>query len=180
MLKDFANRSSTALLTLGALGVIWGLLVALWPGMTALTFAVLWGVYAFIDGVSSLVQAARSPEGRGWHILSGILGVVAGAVVVVHPGMGVATLAWVLGFWLVARGIVELVAAAVPERALDKLLVGLGGVLWIVAGVVVMANPAEAALALTWLVGLLAVSWGVMLLLAGARLRSAGKKVEAV
>ncbi|TFH53003.1 HdeD family acid-resistance protein [Actinomyces viscosus] len=179
MLKDFANRSSTALLTLGALGVLWGLLIALWPGMTALTFAVIWGVYALIDGVSSLVQAARSPEGRGWHILSGLLGVVAGAVVVVHPGMGVATLAWVLGVWLVARGVIELVAAAAPERALDKVLVGVSGLLWIIAGVVVMANPAEAALALTWFVGLLAVSWGVMLVVTGVRVRSAAKKVEA-
>lgn len=176
MLRDMVRRSPAALLTFGAFGVLWGLILALWPGISALTFAVMWGVYALIDGISALVLAVREKEGRGWYVTSGILGVLAGIIVVVRPGMGVATVAWILGIWLVVRGIAELLAAWAPERILDRILVGAGGALWILAGFFVMANPAEAALTLTWLFGVLAITWGVMLIVAGFRLRSLIKR----
>ncbi|MDO5065321.1 MAG: DUF308 domain-containing protein [Actinomyces bowdenii] len=172
MIKDLANRSATALWTFGALGVLWGLMMALWPGLSTVTFAVIWGAYALIDGVGSLIMAAKEKEGRGWYLLSGLLGVVAGVVVVLRPGIGVASVAWILGLWLLIRGAAEIIAAVALDRTADKLLVGAGGVLWIIAGFVVMANPAEAALALTWLLGVLAVSWGIVLIVAGFRARS--------
>lgn len=172
MIKELANRSAAALWTLGVLGVLWGLTMALWPGLSVVTFAVIWGVYALIDGVGSLILAVKEKEGRAWYLLSGLLGAVVGIVVILRPGMGVASAAWVLGMWLLARGVVEIIAAVALGRTVDKVLVGAGGVLWIIAGVVIMASPAQAALTLTWLFGVLAVVWGIVLVVAGFRARS--------
>jgi uncharacterized membrane protein HdeD (DUF308 family) len=41
----------------------------------------------------------------------GLLSVVAGVVVLVYPGISLATLAIVLGFWLLVYGIMEIVLA---------------------------------------------------------------------
>lgn len=44
-------------------------------------------------------------------MLSGILGVLAGIVCVFRPFSSAVALAWVLGIWLIVRGIVEIAAA---------------------------------------------------------------------
>jgi uncharacterized membrane protein HdeD (DUF308 family) len=50
-------------------------------------------------------------QGRGWTIFMGLLSVLAGVAVLVYPGISLATLAVVLGFWLVVFGIMETVLA---------------------------------------------------------------------
>jgi uncharacterized membrane protein HdeD (DUF308 family) len=50
-------------------------------------------------------------QGRGWAIFMGLLSIVAGVVVLVYPGISLATLAVVLGFWLIVLGVMEIVAA---------------------------------------------------------------------
>lgn len=157
--------------------MLWGLLLALWPGVSTLVFAIIWGAYALMDGITSLVMAVKDRGARGWHLVSGVLGVIAGIAVLASPGIGVAVSAWILGVFLLARGLTELVAAFVPEAVMDKVLLALGGVLWILAGIVVLANPAQALLTLTWLLGILAVAWGITLIIAGVRARSAAKQM---
>jgi uncharacterized membrane protein HdeD (DUF308 family) len=48
---------------------------------------------------------------RGWAIASGILGILAGIVVLVYPAPSLLVLALVLGIWLLVFGIMEIVAA---------------------------------------------------------------------
>ncbi|QWW20212.1 DUF308 domain-containing protein [Schaalia sp. 19OD2882] len=175
-LEGMVGRSSTALITMGVLGVLWGLVLALWPGVSAMTFAIIWGAYALMDGISSLVMAFRDRSARGWYLVSGILGSIAGVAVMASPGIGLAVSAWILGIFLLARGVTELVTAFAPKAMVDKVLLALGGVLWFLAGLVVLANPAEALLTLTWLLGLMAVAWGITLVVAGFRVRSMAKQ----
>ena len=53
----------------------------------------------------------RGMQGRGWTIFMGLLSIVAGIVVLVYPAISLATLAIVLGFWLLVFGIMEIVLA---------------------------------------------------------------------
>jgi uncharacterized membrane protein HdeD (DUF308 family) len=50
-------------------------------------------------------------QGRGWTIFMGLLSIVAGIVVLVYPAISLATLAIVLGFWLLVFGVMEIVLA---------------------------------------------------------------------
>jgi uncharacterized membrane protein HdeD (DUF308 family) len=50
-------------------------------------------------------------QGRGWTIFMGLLSIVAGVVVLVYPGISLATLAIVLGLWLLLFGVMEIVLA---------------------------------------------------------------------
>ncbi len=122
-------------------------------------------------------MAFKDPSARGWHLVSGILGLIAGIAVLASPGIGLAASAWILGVFLLARGIAEIVAAFAPEAVVDKVLLALGGVLWILAGAVVLANPAQALLTLTWLLGILTLAWGITLVIAGIRARSVAKQM---
>ena len=52
----------------------------------------------------------------------------------------------------------------------------LGGVLWLVAGWLVVSSPGVAALSISLWLGVLAIVWGIVLLVAGFRARSAAKQ----
>ena len=79
-----------------------------------LIIGIMWviqGISEFFAGVAGLTMH------RGLTILMGILGFVAGVVVLTYPITSVLTLAWVLGVWLTAYGIM-LIAASLAVRRL--------------------------------------------------------------
>lgn len=73
--------------------------------------AILVGIAFLFQGFSLVFSAAESSEGRGWHIFGGIVMLIGGFVILLWPGISLATLAWVLGIWLVVGGLFEIVAA---------------------------------------------------------------------
>ena len=80
----------------------------------SLIVGILWvvqGISEFFAGVAGLSMH------RGLTILMGILGFVAGVVVLTYPITSVLALAWVLGVWLTAYGVM-LIAAAFTVRRL--------------------------------------------------------------
>jgi uncharacterized membrane protein HdeD (DUF308 family) len=80
----------------------------------SLIVGILWvvqGISEFFAGVAGLSMH------RGLTILMGVLGFVAGVVVLTYPITSVLALAWVLGVWLTAYGVM-LVAAAFSVRKL--------------------------------------------------------------
>lgn len=176
----FARRSSGTLIALGVVALLFGLVAAFWPMGTALGLVILWGVYALVDGITALglAFAGRGVPGRGLLFVIGLAGLVAGLLVIFRPFSGQVALAWLLGTWLVVRGIVEVVGAFGERTMRPRWMLLLGGLLWIVAGVVFVANPGIAALTVALWLAILAIAWGVLLLAAGISLRSAVNDAE--
>lgn len=80
----------------------------------ALAFlSLLIGIGWLINGIGELFGALSSPEmtGRGWAIFNGILGMIAGIVVLAWPLKSLAVLATVAGILLVIVGVARVVAA---------------------------------------------------------------------
>jgi uncharacterized membrane protein HdeD (DUF308 family) len=78
----------SVLLARGALAVVFGLVALIWPIGTAVGLAVLFGVYAFVDG--GLIIAAFRGHGRSsrWaNALSGLASLVMAVLAVTWPGM---------------------------------------------------------------------------------------------
>lgn len=170
MLTDLTKRSATTLYVVGGLAVVYGLISCFWPGITTLSFVIMWGVYALIDGIGSLIGAFTEKQNRAWSAIIGVIGILAGLLAILRPGLSLATIGWVLGFWLLVRGIAEFIAAFAQPGIGQKVLFALGGVFWFIAGVLTVANPLEATVAWTFWLGLLAIGWGVALLVAGLTL----------
>jgi uncharacterized membrane protein HdeD (DUF308 family) len=119
--------------------VIFGLLALIWPQITLLALVLVFGVYAIVDGVAALVAAARGRQlaggSRGWLVLEGLLGIAAGIVALLWPGITALALLWVIAAWAVPTGVLEIVAAVRLRRVLDnEWLVVVAGILSIWAG----------------------------------------------
>jgi uncharacterized membrane protein HdeD (DUF308 family) len=92
--------------------------------LSLLVLAILLGVYWVVHGVIELFVAIGHGElpGRGWMIASGILGVAAGTILVVAPGLSLFALTIVLGVWLILFGLMMAVQAWRVRSAATTLL----------------------------------------------------------
>lgn len=112
-----AARSLSAIS--GVLGIILGI-ICFESVENRLELLVLFiGLWWIIRGVMQLVVGAGAGEGGGFLIFLGILGVVAGIVVLIWNIASLAVLALVVGIWLLVLGVAEIISAF-RVRALHK------------------------------------------------------------
>ena len=166
----------------GTLAVIFGVAAFAWPGITFEALVLLFGVYAFVDGVLVLSFGLMAAgDGAQWWplVLGGILGIGLGVLTFARPGaMGVA-LVYVVGFWAIVTGLLEIVAAIrLRDLISGEWLMGLSGVLSIIFGVLVVAQPNSGALALVYLFGFYAILAGISQIGLGFRLRGVNEDVS--
>jgi uncharacterized membrane protein HdeD (DUF308 family) len=139
----------------------------------------IFGADAFADGVLAIVSAVRrrgTTDEWGMLLLEGIVGVAAGLVTLFWPGITALTLLYVIAFWALLTGVLE-IAAAIRLRKLitGEWLLALGGVASIVFGVAIALFPAAGALALVLWIGAYMLLFGALLVGLGFRLRARGR-----
>lgn len=140
----------------------------------------IYGGYAFADGVFAMFGAlrGRSTDGSRWvTFLRGLLGVGAGVVTVLWPGITALALLYVIAAWAIIGGVLEIMSAVRLRKTITgEWLLALGGVLAIALGVMLMLFPGPGALALVLWVGAFAMVFGIALLALGLRLRAWGRQ----
>jgi uncharacterized membrane protein HdeD (DUF308 family) len=156
----------------GIVAIVFGIVALASPGATLVSLAVVFGAYAFIDGVFAII-AAFGVGGReaAWYALDGILGIAVGIATFVFPGVASGALVYLIGLWAILTGVFEVIAGFELPITRDWLLV-IAGIASIVFGVLVFVYPVTGALAIMWLVGVYALVYGGSMLAFGIRLRS--------
>jgi uncharacterized membrane protein HdeD (DUF308 family) len=156
----------------GALAVIFGILTLAWPGVTLLALILLWGIYALVDGISSIALGAAVRGHRWSNVVIGVVGILAGLVAIMLPGETAVVLLVIIAIWAIVAGVVQIAAGLALRRTMAHawFLVLTGG-LTLVLGVVLLLNPGAGALALVTTIAIFALIWGISLILLGFRLR---------
>lgn len=179
---ELLTRNWWALALRGAVAILFGLLVLIWPGISLLALVVAFGIFALLDGVFSLVAAVRAAKGHeswGTLVLVGITGILAALVTWFWPGITALALTFVIGAWAIVSGILGIVAAVELRREIKgEFWLGLSGALAVLFGILVFANPAAGALAIVWMLGVFAILFGVSLLALAFRFRSLSHREE--
>src|SRR5438477_2123797 len=161
-------RNWGAIAVRGVAAILFGLLTFLVPGLTLTALVLLFGAYALVDGIFSVVAAVRRRAGDPpwWALLlEGVVGIAAGIVTFLLPGLTAVTLVYVIAAWAVVTGVLEIVAAVRLRRQITgEWRLVLSGVLSIVFGGLLMVVPAAGALAMTLLLGAYAIVFGALLL----------------
>jgi uncharacterized membrane protein HdeD (DUF308 family) len=178
--KD-VRRYGTVLILAGIAGVIAGVLALAYPDVTLLALALIAGINLVVLGSLSLADAFGGEQDSTSRILAavmGILGIIAGLVVMRRPGESLLALLIVIGIWLVVSGIVDFVRAfaTLEDRAL-RMLVAIAD---IVLGGLILALPDLSLGTLAVLIGLSFVIRGIVAIVRGFRLRRAVHGAAAV
>jgi uncharacterized membrane protein HdeD (DUF308 family) len=147
----------------GAAAILFGFATLAWPGLTLWALVVLWGAYAFVDGVLALSTAISVPilAHRGWLALHGIAGIAAGTVTFAWPSITALTLLYVIAAWAFIVG-AELIATAIRMRreATGGWALAIAGGVSALLGVVLVSAPGAGALGITWAIGWSVITFG--------------------
>jgi uncharacterized membrane protein HdeD (DUF308 family) len=159
----------------GLVAVLFGMLAFMWPGATLITLVWLFGAFALVNGVLSLVLAAKTkgyPK-VGSLILGGLLGILAGLLAFVMPGITALGLLILIAAWAIVTGIMELVAAVRLRKIINnEWLLVLAGIASVVFGILLLFQPAAGALVLIWWIGAWALLSGILLMILAFRMRN--------
>lgn len=150
----------------GLVAIAFGLLALFYPAVTLVALVLVYGAFALIDGVFALLSALQGKEGmgpRGWLALVGVLGIAAGLVTYLWPGLTALALLTVIGVWALVYGIVEIVGAIRLRKEIEhEWLLLFHGALAVLFGLLVLVRPGAGALALIWLIASFALVSGVL------------------
>ena len=172
------------LLLRGILAVLFGVVALLAPAAALTAVAIVYGAYALVDGIAAIVHSLqlRSTTPRwGWLLGSGVLTALAGLAALILPAFagffGGLFVLWTIVFWSIMTGIMGIRSAAGAPAGRARTF-GIGsGVVSLVFGVILaislFLSPDATVLGLIWTVGIFAIVFGVMLVVAAVSARSA-------
>src|SRR3712207_2285127 len=85
MLSSVAGRVWWTLVLRGAVAVLFGLAALFWPGKTLFVLILFFGAYTLVDGVFAIVGGIMDSSRRWLLLIEGVLGVVAGLILLARP-----------------------------------------------------------------------------------------------
>jgi uncharacterized membrane protein HdeD (DUF308 family) len=162
------------LLLRGIAAIIFGLLAFAWPGLTLLTLILFYGAFALVDGVLAIAAAITGgvPGSRWWLAIVGLLGIAAGLLTFLTPGLTALVLLFFIAGWAIVTGVFEIIGAIKLRKEIDnEWLLILGGIISVLFGVGMMLAPGAGALALVWVIGAYSVVLGVIFVALAFRLK---------
>jgi uncharacterized membrane protein HdeD (DUF308 family) len=162
------------LLLRGIAAIIFGLLAFAWPGLTLLTLILFYGAFALVDGVLAIAAAITGgvPGSRWWLAIVGLLGIAAGLVTFLTPGLTALVLLYFIAVWAIVTGVFEIIGAIKLRKEIDnEWLLILSGIISVLFGVGIMLAPGAGALALVWVIGAYSVVMGVIFVALAFRLK---------
>jgi uncharacterized membrane protein HdeD (DUF308 family) len=164
-----------ALALRGLVALLFGLVVLFWPGLVFAVLALLFGIYAVVDGAITFVSALRSSERgvRRWLPLTeGAVGVIAGLVAILLSGMTANGLVYVIVGWALATGVLKILTAILLRSEVENvwLLTG-SGALSVLFGVLLAVLAGFEVPFLAALIGAFAAIVGLALIVFAFRLR---------
>ena len=124
----------------GIAAVILGLFLLAKPGMTMVVVVQLIGIYWFVAGIFQIVAIFIDHNQWGWKLFSGILGIIAGLIIIKHPLWSPIMLTSVLVIVLGIEGLIIGIINLIQAFKGGGWGVGILGALSILFGLVLLAN----------------------------------------
>lgn len=164
-----------ALAIRGVIAILFGLAALLRPDIALAALILLFGAYALVDGVFAIVGVfggTRSGTPRWLLLLEGVVGILAGIIAFVNPGLTAIALLYLVAAWAIITGLAEIATAIrLRHEMTGEWALILGGILSVIFGVLLAILPSVGILSLIWLIGIYAVVFGVLMLIAAFRVR---------
>jgi len=169
-------REWSAIMVVGLITLGLGITVMVWPSQTLTVLSVLLGIQLLVFGLFRLIGAfAHDVIAPGLVGFVGILGILAGVVVLRNPFETVAVLAAILGAVWIVSGVIDVIDAIANEYVDGRGWLALAGLVSIVAGTVVVAWPKPTVTVVAWIAGLQLVVFGLVICANAIHLRGLTK-----
>jgi uncharacterized membrane protein HdeD (DUF308 family) len=164
ILETGLKRASRTSIVLSIILVIFGLLAIALPMATSIGVAIVIGWLVAFDGLVQLVHAFQS-KGVGhivWKVLVALLYLATGTYLLARPALGAAGLTLVLGIFLIAEGVADVLAYFSTRKSGSSTWMLADGIVTLVLGFMIWDRWPFGSL---WVIGTLV---GVSMVMTGA------------
>lgn len=172
-MEELFARSWKELAFRGAISLLFGVLIVLWPGLTLMWLIILFAVFALTGGTISIIAALKDSTGGGdrWLLfVLGIVGLAAGTLALLGPALTAIMFVLVIGATAVANGIVEIIMGLRLRKIKpDEHFLLISGIVSVLFGGAMLVFPGAGALALVWLISIYAIVSGLLQLILARR-----------
>jgi uncharacterized membrane protein HdeD (DUF308 family) len=180
LVEEAADRWWLFLLS-GIAWLVFALLVFQWDYTTVYAISILFGVVALFAAANEFAQIVISTT--GWKIVHGILGVlfvIAGIWALVHPHAAFTTLAALMAFFFLFKGIFDLTVAFVAKAQFEMWWLQLVlGIVEILLAFWIAGSFRKSAILLVVYVGVIALTRGITELFVAFKLNGLRKRLAA-
>jgi len=165
--KSLFKSIRVALAISGAIALIAGLVLLVWPGKTLVLVTGIIASYLVVAGVVYVGLGIFSGKKGGWarasHIILGLLYIAAGVIGFLNLQQTAATLALITVLFIGISWIVDgVVSLTLLHKDGSRAWTILYAIFSIIAGLIVIFSPMLAAIALWWILGITLVVLGVI------------------
>ena len=157
----------------GVLALMLGISTLLFPQLTLITIVKLFGAFAVAGGILVLVTAYmnRQNQYKNFWLLEGIFDIVFGIIILAYSEAAMSVLMILIGFWAIFMGVVLLMVYSSSRKfLLHRGIFLITALFSIVFGILVIVNPFEGVLAVSILIGIFAILYGVLTILTSIKL----------
>ena len=176
-----AHRASWAstnwpwVLGLGVVAIIFGVVMLSHAFGTISGLLWLTGLFLLFMGVVQLVTMGRGGS-RGTHLAGAAICILGGIVLLVWPDQTLTVVAVVAGITFLLWGILRIAAGLGEHREGGDVWGLASGIALAILGVIMMAWPSATITLVGILIGLVAIAWGVLTVVAALQLRKVGRQ----
>lgn len=168
--------AGNALIIRGALAIAFAVLVLIWPQLTVATLVILFAIFIVLDGITEIFQwfTHRGSSNRysAWLLVAGIISVIGGILAMIWPNVTALILTMFIGWWALAIGVVQVVAAVVLRKAFSLWWLGLvSGGLSLILGLILVIFPGAGIMGFLIMLAIFVALFGVVLVIDGVNTR---------
>lgn len=176
-MKSKIRHYSLTLLINGIIALLFGALAVLVPKATIQVIAFYFGILLLVGGGGGLWVAIRNMQREKPYIsslISSVVSIVIGIIIVFNTRLSLNIFGIIIGIWGLVIGAVQLfLALRMMESGKYKSLMLINGLVTLLFGLLLFVSPFGTILALTRIIGVIAVVIGAILLFFSISLRSA-------
>lgn len=183
VLADLYKKAWYMLLIRGILLVVFGVLVASWPGLALYTFIIFFGAFALVHGIIGLIGSIMNrADNEDWWLvlLEGVIGIVIGVLTFAWPGLTGLILAYFIAAWALITGVLRIYSAMKLRKVITgEWMLVIAGIISMLFGIFVFVRPLAGAVAIAWLIGIYAIVFGLLGIMLSFRIKAWQKRAEA-
>lgn len=169
----------------GILMILLGIILLAWPMSSITTMIIFMGAWWLVDGIATVfksIKGRKEISGWGWGIFTGILGIIAGIIVLSQPVLSTIItstfIIWFLGIAAIIYGISAIVTGIrVRKEMKGEWSMILGGLLSIIFGIILLSSPFVSALTIIKIMGVVALIGGITIIIVAFSVRKKAKNL---
>jgi uncharacterized membrane protein HdeD (DUF308 family) len=178
---EAVTRNWWALVVRGVLGILFGIAAIAWPVAALAALVIVFGAYVLVDGVLALAEAVMHwREAHRWPLVAeGVLGIIFGLAVLIMPLIAAIAGVYLIAAWALVTGVLEIVnGVRLRDQIQGEFWMILSGVLSVIFGLLIAFSPVQGAIAITWIIGIYALLFGIFLVVLGFRMRGVHERIQ--